>query len=46
MNCISYECHMTFRTVLQLFPPIHTTLESAVMIMTLHQPFPTQTACG
>ena len=37
---------MSFRTVLQLFSPIHTTLASAVTVTTLHQPFPIQTACG
>ncbi len=37
MNCISYE--LTCRTVSQLFPPIHTTFESVVIVTTLHQPF-------
>ena len=27
-------------------PPIHTTLAIVVLILTLHRPFPTQTACG
>ncbi len=36
--------NMTCGTVLQLFPPIHTTLENAVMVTMLHQLFPTQTA--
>ena len=34
------------RTVLQLSPPIHTTLAIVVLISTLHWPFPTQTAYG
>ena len=34
------------RTALQLFPPIPTTLETAVMVTTLRRPSLTQTACG
>ena len=37
---------MSTRNVLQLSPPIHTTLANVVLISTLHRPFPTQTACG
>ncbi len=40
----TYEWYTTCGTVLQLFPPIHTTLENAVMVTTLHQLFPTQTS--
>ncbi len=43
--CMVYDLQDCVTTT----PPIHrfhTTLEIAVRITTLHQPFPTQTACG